>query len=162
MPVLHRGDLVVWDSLAISEYVNETFLDGRGWPVDANERAVARAISAEMHSGFQTLRNELPLNCRRRARNFVVSPDARRDIERITRIWRECRAHAGEGAYLFGAFSIVDAMYAPVVHRFRTYAIEVTPETQAYMDTMMAMPAFQQWTRDGLAETLVIEKFENV
>ncbi|HJT98332.1 MAG TPA: glutathione S-transferase, partial [Rhodanobacteraceae bacterium] len=92
VPVLHRGDLVVWDSLAIGEYVSETFLDGRGWPDDAAARAVARAISAEMHSGFLAMRNALPLNCRRRLAAFDPPAEARRDIERVRRIWRECRA----------------------------------------------------------------------
>ena len=162
VPVLHRGDLVVWDSLAISEYINETFLDGRGWPRDAEARAVARAVSAEMHSGFQTLRNELPLNCRRRARNFVVSPDARRDIERIMRIWRECRARAGEGAYLFGAFSIADAMYAPVVLRFETYAIEIGEVERHYADTILALPALKEWLAAAEAEGQALPKYDAV
>src|SRR3954469_18114683 len=125
VPVLHDGDLVVWDSLAICEYINDAYLDGGGWPRDLAARALARAVSAEMHSGFQALRNSLPLNCRRRTRDFAVPSEARRDIERIARIWRECRARAGAGDFLFGDFTIADAMYAPVVLRFRTYGIEL-------------------------------------
>ena len=96
-------------------------------------------------------------------RMVMLSADAKANVARVQEIWRICRTRYGAGGlFLFGRFGAADAMYAPVVHRFRTYAIEVTPETKAYMDTMMAMPAFQEWTRDGLAETLVIEKFETV
>ena len=162
VPVLHRGDLVVWDSLAISEYVNETFLDGRGWPSDPAARAVARAVSAEMHSGFQALRDELPLNARRRVRNFVVSPHARRDVDRITRIWRECRARAGTGPHLFGAFSIADAMYAPVVLRFQTYGVEIGEVERRYADAMLALPALKEWLAAAEAEGQALPKYDAV
>jgi glutathione S-transferase len=116
-----------------------------------------------MHSGFMALRNECGMNLHRPVRPVTLSADAEANVARVQEIWRECRTRYGaNGPFLFGRFGAADAMYAPVVHRFRTYAIEVTPETKAYMDTMLALPAFQEWTRDGLAETLVIEKFENV
>ena len=103
------------------------------------------------------------MNLHRPVRAIALSADARADIERIQQIWTECRERYGKiGPFLFGDFGGADAMFAPVVHRFRTYAIEVTPEVHAYMDTMMALPAFQEWTRAGLAETLVIEKIETV
>jgi glutathione S-transferase len=115
-----------------------------------------------MHSGFMALRNECGMNLHRPIGSVTLSDDAKANIARVQEIWRECRTRYGaNGPFLFGRFSAADAMYAPVVHRFRTYAIEVTPETKAYIDTMMALPAFEEWTRDGIAETLVIAKFED-
>ena len=126
-------------------------------------RAHARSISAEMHSGFMPLRNECGMNLHRPIRAVALSADARANVARIQQIWTECRERYGRlGPFLFGAFGAADAMFAPVVHRFRTYAIEVAPRAQAYMETMMALPAFAEWTRAGLAETLVIERFETV
>ncbi len=162
VPVLVDGDVTVWDSLAIIEYVAERFPEARLWPEDRAHRAHARSISAEMHSGFLPLRNECGMNLHRPVRAVALSEDARANVARIEAIWTECRErHRASGPYLFGAFTAADAMFAPVVHRFRTYAVAVGPETKAYMDTMLALPAFQEWTRAGLAETLVVEKFEN-
>jgi glutathione S-transferase len=161
VPVLVDGDITIWDSLAIIEYAAERFPQARLWPEDAAPRAHARSVSAEMHSGFAALRDECGMNLHRPVGAKVLSADARADIARIQQSWSECRERYGKrGPYLFGAFSGADAMYAPVVHRFRTYAIDVSEEVRNYMDTMMALPAFQEWTRAGLAETLVIEKFE--
>jgi glutathione S-transferase len=162
VPVLHQGDLVVWDSLAIAEYVNEAFLDGRGWPREAEPRAVARAVSAEMHSGFQSLRAELPLNCRKRAQHFVPSAEAKRDIDRIASLWRECRANAGGGDFLFGAFSVADAMYAPVVLRFRTYGIALGDVERRYADTILAMPAIREWLAAAESEGLPLPKYDAI
>ena len=161
VPVLVDGDVTVWDSLAIIEYVAERFPEAQLWPEDRASRAHARSVSAEMHSGFAALRNECGMNLHRPVGAKALSADARADIARIQESWAECRERYGKlGPYLFGAFSGADAMYAPVVHRFRTYAIGVSLPVRDYMDTMMALSAFQQWTRDGLAETLLIEKFE--
>ena len=163
VPALIDGDVTVWDSLAIIEYVAERFPQTRLWPEDPARRAHARSISAEMHSGFGALRNECGMNLHRPVRAIALSAEARADIARIQQIWTECRERYGKmGPFLFGDFCGADAMFAPVVHRFRIYAIAVAPEVQAYMDTMMSLPAFQEWTRAGLAETLVIEKFETV
>jgi glutathione S-transferase len=163
VPVLVDGDVTVWDSLAIIEYLAERFPERKLWPEDRATRAHARSISAEMHSGFVALRNECGMNLHRPVGAVPLSADAKANITRVEEIWRDCRARYGSGGpFLFGAFSGADAMYAPVVHRFRTYAIEVGPEAKAYMETMMALPAFREWTDAGLAETLVIEKFENV
>ena len=162
VPVLVDGDVTVWDSLAIIEYLAERFPEARLWPEDAARRAHARSVSAEMHSGFPALRNECGMNLHRPVRAIALSNEARADVARVQQIWSECRERYGKfGPFLCGAFSGADAMFAPVVHRFRTYAIAVTPDVQAYMDTMMALPAFQEWTRAALAETIVIEKFEN-
>jgi glutathione S-transferase len=163
VPALIDGDVTVWDSLAIIEYVAERFPEAKLWPEDRARRAHARSVSAEMHSGFLPLRNECGMNLHRPVGSIALSADAKANIARIEQLWLECRERYGKsGPFLFGAFSGADAMFAPVVHRFRTYAIEVAPQAKAYMATMMALPAFQQWTRDGLAETLVIEKFETV
>ena len=161
VPALIDGDVTVWDSLAIIEYLAEKFPEKKLWPQDPARRAHARAISAEMHSGFAALRNECGMNLHRPIRPVALSDDARANIARIQEIWTECHRRYG-GPFLFGEFGAADAMYAPVVHRFRTYAIEVAPGARHYFDAMMSLPAFQQWTRDGLAETFVIERFEAV
>jgi glutathione S-transferase len=161
VPVLVDGDVTVWDSLAIIEYAAEHFPDAQLWPEDRASRAHARSVSAEMHSGFAALRDECGMNLHRPVGAKMLSAAARADIARIQESWAECRERYGKlGPYLFGAFTGADAMYAPVVHRFRTYAIDATPVVRDYMATMMALPAFQEWTRAALAETLVIEKFE--
>jgi glutathione S-transferase len=163
VPTLIDGDITVWDSLAIIEYLAERFPDRKLWPEDRAERAHARAISAEMHSGFLPLRGECGMNLHRPIGAIALSADARANVARIEEIWLDCRERYGRrGPYLFGAFTAADAMFAPVVHRFRTYAIEVAPQAKAYMETMMALPAFAEWTQAGLAETLVIAKFETV
>ena len=163
VPALLDGDVTIWDSLAIIEYVAERFAEAQLWPQDRASRAHARSISAEMHSGFAALRNECGMNLRRPVGAIPLSAAARADIARIQQIWIECRErHGKSGPFLFGAFGGADAMFAPVVHRFRTYAVEVAPLVRDYMEAMMSLPAFQEWTSAGLAETLVIEKFERV
>jgi glutathione S-transferase len=163
VPSLVDGDITVWDSLSIIEYLAERFPDAKLWPEDRAMRAHARSISAEMHSGFMALRNECGMNLHRPIGPVALSADAKANIARVEEIWRECRqVYGSRGPFLFGAFTGADAMYAPVVHRFRTYAIEVGAEAKAYMETMMALPAFGEWTDAGLAETLRIAKFETV
>jgi glutathione S-transferase len=163
VPALIDGDVTIWDSLAIIEYVAERFPQAQLWPEDRASRAHARSISAEMHSGFMALRSECGMNLHRPIRAIALSADARANVARIQDIWIECRERYGKlGPFLFGQFGAADAMYAPVVHRFRTYAIPVAGEAKTYMETMLALPAFQEWTRAGLAESLVIERFENV
>ncbi|UWU80562.1 glutathione S-transferase family protein [Bradyrhizobium huanghuaihaiense] len=162
VPVLVDGDVTVWDSLAIIEYIAERYPEKKLWPDDAAARAHARSVCAEMHSGFVPLRSECGMNLHRPIRPVALSADAKANVARIEEIWRECRARYGaKGPFLFGRFGAADAMYAPVVHRFRTYSIDVAPDTKAYMDAMMALPAFQEWTREGIAETLLIAKFED-
>jgi glutathione S-transferase len=161
VPALIDGDITVWDSLAIIEYAAERFPDARLWPEDRAMRAHARSISAEMHSGFMALRNECAMNLHRPVGPVALSDDAHANIARIQEIWTDCRKRYG-GPFLFGAFSGADAMYAPVVYRFRTYAIELVPEAKAYMDAMLALPAVEEWTEAGLAETLRIERIEAI
>jgi glutathione S-transferase len=163
VPALIDGDVTVWDSLAIIEYLAERFPEAGLWPEDRAARAHARSISAEMHSGFMALRNACPMNLHRPIRAVALSEDARANIARIQEIWLECRARHGKlGPFLFGRFGGADAMFAPVVYRFRTFAIDAAPEVQAYMNTMMALPAVEEWTKAGLAETLLIDRVEAI
>lgn len=157
VPVLADGDRVVWDSLAILEYLSEQYLDGRGWPAGAGARAVARAVSAEMHSSFTSLRSELPMNCRRRFCDAPRSAAAERDIERVKAIWRRCRRDFGTGGdWLFGAFSIADAMYAPVALRFFGYTVPLEGIEADYVRTVLAHPSVAAWRAAGAAEPEII------
>jgi glutathione S-transferase len=161
VPTLVDGDVTIWDSLSIIEYLAEKFPQSRLWPEDRAARAHARSISAEMHSGFMALRNECGMNLHRPIRSVALSDDARDNVARIQAIWADCYQRYGkQGPFLFGAFGGADAMFAPVVHRFRTYAIPVQGDARHYVDAMNALPAFAEWTRDGLAETLVIDRIE--
>jgi glutathione S-transferase len=163
VPALIDGDITVWDSLAIIEHAAERFPQAKLWPEDRAMRAHARSISAEMHSGFMALRNECPMNLHRPVRAVALSADADANIARIQEIWIDCRSRYREnGPFLFGEFCGADAMYAPVIYRFRTFAIDVAPEAKAYMDAMLALPAVEEWTKAGLAETLRIERIEAI
>jgi glutathione S-transferase len=163
VPALLDGDVTVWDSLSIIEYLAERFPQSKLWPEDRAARAHARSISAEMHSGFMALRNECGMNLHRPIRAVALSDDALANVARIQAIWAECHQRYGkDGPFLFGAFSGADAMFAPVVHRFRTYAIPVADNARHYVHAMDALPAFREWTRDGLAETLLIDRLEAI
>lgn len=153
VPVLLDGDLTVWESLAICEYVTEQFAPLL-LPQDSTKRAIARSISCEMHSGFQSLRQNLPMNCRARFPRMGNNPSVQADINRVLSIWRNCRqTYGNQGAFLLGEFSIADAMYAPVVSRFVTYEVELDPVTQAYVETIWNLPAMQEWLVAASAET---------
>lgn len=143
----------MWDSLAICEHLAERFPAAKLWPDDIAARARARSISAEMHAGFADLRRELPMNITARTPR-EPGPEAARDIERVLAIWTEQRAlQADRGPFLFGAFSIADAMYAPVVTRFVTYGVPVSGPARDYMDAVLALPALQRWSADAAEET---------
>ena len=160
VPVLVDGDITVWDSLAICEYVSETYLDGRGWPQDRAARAEARAIAAEMHSGFFAVRNEMPMNCRAK-RRIEASEAAMKDVARIDEIWSSCRERfADKGPWLFGEFSIADVMYAPVVSRFETYGVAVSEASHAYMQSVLNHPKMLEWIEAGKQETEIVEADE--
>ena len=158
VPVLVDGDINVWDSLAICEYINEQYLNGKGWPQETSQRAIARAVVAEMHSGFFDLRNEMPMNCRAR-KTLILSELALKDVARIDQLWVESiNRSAGKGAWLFGEFSIVDVFYAPVALRFRTYGVELSPQSAEYCQHVLNHPALVEWLEDALQETdIVIE-----
>jgi glutathione S-transferase len=153
VPVLRDGDLTIWDSLAIMEYAAETWPEIKVWPGDRAARALARSISAEMHSGFTALRSSCPMNLGRRYGSRDRGEGVARDVTRIQEIWRDARRRFGAGGpFLFGAFSAADAMYAPVVTRLDTYSIAVDPVCQAYMDAILSLPAFAAWRDAALQE----------
>jgi glutathione S-transferase len=161
VPALHHRGRTIWESLAIGEYLAEQFPSARLWPEEAGARALARAVSSEMHAGFAALRVELSMNLRRIIPGRRFSADALAQIERVQAIWRECRARYGQGGpFLFGPFTIADAMYAPVVTRFRTYDITLDPVCAAYADAVWNLPAMQAWCEAAAQETIVIDKFE--
>lgn len=148
VPCLLRDGLAVWDSLAICEYVAD--LNPALWPLEAEARAVARSVSAEMHSGFMALRNACAMDVCDSLPMAEIPEDVQADITRIKAIWNDCRARFGqEGPFLFGQFSIADAMYAPVVTRFTTYNLPLDPVSQAYCDAVWALPALQQWKKEA-------------
>ncbi|PSU49145.1 glutathione S-transferase [Photobacterium frigidiphilum] len=156
-------DTVIWDSLAICEYINEQYLSGSAWPQTIQDRAKARSIAAEMHSGFSALRNEMPMNCRAK-RTLALSELALKDIARIDQIWSEqmslnTNKIDGDG-WLFGKWSIADCMFAPVVFRFVTYGVKVSPSAEQYMQRALASTEMQQWLADALTETDIVEEDE--
>ncbi len=159
VPVLHHGDVRVWESLAIIEYAAELFPKAGLWPEDPAERAVARSYSMEMLSGFQALRNACPMNMRREKRGIEVSKAVADNVERIETIWREAVARSG-GPFLFGRFTAADAMFAPVVNRFEVYDLTRNPGSLEYMDAVKTHPAFQKWQEAALAETWVVPEDE--
>ena len=153
VPVLVDGELVVWDTLAIAEYVAERFPDKRLWPEDARARAVARSACAEMHSGFQVLRSSLPMNFTAEFPGLGWSLKVQAQIDRLVAIWEDARRRFGAGGpFLFGAFSNADAFFAPVVRRFIGHAVKVPPVAQAYIETIRALPSYQQWEAEARQE----------
>lgn len=157
LPVLRHGNVSVWESLAILEYLAETFPEKNFWPKTKATRAVARAISNEMHAGFASLRNACPMNLRRPHKSINMNDAILADVARIEEIWRDCRTTYGKGGkFLFGKFCNADAMFAPVVTRFETYAIPVAGDTRAYMDSVLSTPAFQKWKSAALTETWIV------
>jgi glutathione S-transferase len=160
-PSLHDGAIVVWDSLAIIEYAAELHPQLPVWPESRAARAQARSLAAEMHSGFMGLRGLLPMNMRREVKKRELTPEASADIARLEQAFAQARGKFGQaGAYLFGDFSAADAMFAPVVNRLHVYDVAVTPGTRAYMEAMMALPAWQDWSAQAQAETWIIDKYE--
>ncbi|MBV9829401.1 MAG: glutathione S-transferase family protein, partial [Alphaproteobacteria bacterium] len=162
VPALHHGDTVVWESLAICEYLAESFPTFNLWPKDPAIRTTARAVSTEMHGGFAALRQQLPMNVRSTFPGRDISLELQADINRVMAIWRDCRTRFGDGKgdFLFGSFTIADAMYAPVVTRFRTYRIEMEREAELYCEAIMALPAMQEWLTAARNEPMIIERYE--
>lgn len=158
VPVLVDGEIVVWESLAILEYVNEAYLDGKAWPTSASERAKARAIASEMHAGFGYLRNEMPMNCRAK-RKVHLSAGALKDVARIDQLWSQQMTDYPEG-FLFGDWSIADAMFAPVALRFETYGIELSDQAKTYQQRLLQSPAMQLWLAQASTETDIVEEDE--
>ena len=165
VPVLiHRG-LAVWESLAIAEYLNDLKPEAALWPTSAAARAHARVVSAEMHAGFAELRTHMPMNIRSSYPGKGMTPAVRADIERITGLWRDCRKRFGgafpkDDGFLFGTFGAADAMYAPVVTRFRTYGVTLDSDADAYCTAVLAHPAMREWTEAARNEPWLIESVE--
>jgi glutathione S-transferase len=153
VPALRHGALIIWDSLAICEYLAETFPQARLWPQDKEARAVARSVTAEMHSSFSALRQNMTMDIRARKPGKGRAPGVAEDIARIQALWNDCRARFGQGGpFLFGHFTIADAFYAPVVTRFVTYEVELDPVSRAYRDAVLELPALKTWTQAALGE----------
>jgi glutathione S-transferase len=162
-PSLHDGKIAVWESLAIMEYVAEAFPEKAIWPRAKAARAHARSLASEMHAGFAALRQACPTNFRRKPKAIALGEEARADVARIEAAWADTRDTFGKaGPFLFGRFSAADAMFAPVVNRFHAYDIRVAKATRAYMEAMMALPAWRAWIADAEAEPWRIEKYEAV
>lgn len=158
VPVLLDGELVIWDSLAICEYVNEKFLAGRGWPELIAARSQGRSAVAEMHSGFETLRSRMPMNCRAVNRKIALDEPLQADIRRIDELWCELRDDfSTAGPWLLGQFSIADCFFAPVASRFSTYGVPLSESADAYRQILMAHPMMQRWMQAAKAEVEVIE-----
>ncbi|MFI5314565.1 MAG: glutathione S-transferase family protein [Myxococcota bacterium] len=156
VPVLRHENVYVWDSLAICEYLADSFAERQLWPREPQRRALARAASAEMHSGFQSLRAQMPMNVRARGRRVRSTPELEQDVARVREIWSACRRQAGSrGPFLFGAFTIADAMYAPVAFRFATYGVQ-----DDYAESLVQLPAMREWAAAAAAEPETIESSE--
>ena len=154
VPVLLHGDLRVWESIAIGEYASE-LAGGRGWPADGSLRARARSVASEIHAGFRALRDACPMNARATGRRVPMTPPLEQDLHRIDAIWSGCRRDHGErGPWLFGDFSIADAMYAPVVLRVRTYGLPLSALASRYAETMQDDEYVQQWVRASQQESI--------
>jgi glutathione S-transferase len=153
LPALRHGTIAIWDSLAICEYLAETFPQARLWPQEREARAVARSVVAEMHSGFSNLRQNMTMDIRARKPGQGRAPGVAEDIARIQALWNDCRARFGQGGpFLFGHFTIADAFYAPVVTRFVTYEVELDAVSRAYRDTVLELPALKAWTEAARSE----------
>jgi glutathione S-transferase len=161
VPALLDDGVTVWESLAIGEYLADKFPEKQFWPPERVARAEARCVATEMHAGFAALRQHMSMNCRKHLPGKGRTPEVLKDIARISMLWNDSRARFGAGGpFLFGKFGIADAMYAPVALRFVTYEVELDPVSAAYVKTIAALPAVQQWIADARAETEVIPQFE--
>ncbi|NVK19374.1 MAG: glutathione S-transferase family protein [Methylocystaceae bacterium] len=158
VPILKAGGVDVWDSLAICEFLADQYPDARLWPENQAEKALARSISYEMHSGFFTIRNEMPMNIRRKIDGFKISADCQGEIDRVKEIWTECLSKkTQEGPFLFGQFSIADAMYAPIVWRFNSYGVQLDGVLADYSHAMRSMDIMQDWVAAAKDEEWVID-----
>jgi len=161
VPVLVAGNTMIWESLAICEFLAEQHPQARLWPADSGARAHARAICAEIHAGFSALRNAMPMNIRSSHPGKGMTPESERDIGRIIAMWTQCRKNYGSrGELLFGRFTVADAFYAPVVSRFQTYAVKLPPVARAYADAVLQLPAMQEWMTAARQETEFVAEDE--
>jgi len=161
VPILYDGDQRIWDTLAIAEYLHEQHPEARLWPEDEEKRAVARAVTCQMHSGFLALRSNMPMNIRHRAPSVGRGPGVLEDIAQMTALWREMRSQYGSGGdFLFGEWCIADAFYTPPAFRFQTYEIPLEGEAAAYAESLLAMPEVREWAEAGIAEPWSIEQYD--
>lgn len=161
VPVLKIGDLTIWDTMAIAETVAERWPEKNLWPADPDVRAFARSICAEMHSGFHELRAQMPMNCRAMGRKVPLPDELTDDIDRIIEIWSECHKHySGDSGWLFGHFTIADAMFAPVVLRLRTYGINLPQSAGYFPHRVLESEAMQDWLAAAECEIEVVEREE--
>ncbi len=161
VPVLLHNNLTIWDTMAIMEYLAETWPNRNLWPKNKAARALARSACAEMHSGFQNLRNDCPMNLRRPHGPVPMSTAILVEVARLEALWRHCRiTHGKGGPFLFGKFGIADAMFAPVVTRLETFDIKVAVDTQHYMNAVLATPAFHEWKAGALKEKWIVAEDE--
>lgn len=161
VPSINHGKVVVWESLAVMEYIAEAFPDKHVWPKDAVARAYARSVASEMHAGFRALRMACPMNLSRIFKLKDYAADVHADIARIEAIWADCRSqHAAKGDFLFGAYSAADAMFTPVVARLEHYQIPVSARTRAYMDSILNHFAYQAWCSEALQEPWYLPHYE--
>jgi glutathione S-transferase len=161
VPVLKHGDVVIWESLAICEYLAELFPKARLWPEDRAARAHARSVSHEMHGGFASLRAGMPVNVRASFPGKGMTPEVKADIDRVAALWTDTRARFGKGGdLLFGAFTVADAMFAPVVSRFHTHEVALPAAARAYADAMWALPEMQEWVAAARTEKEAIAKYD--
>ena len=158
VPVLIDTEITVWDSLSICEYISEAYLNHKGWPVAIEDRATCRSYCSEIHSGFEALRNAMPMNCRA-TRRIHLNEQILKDIHRVDGMWQDA-LNRHDGSWLFGDFSIADCMYAPVASRFATYQIEVSDTSQQYIDRLLTLPSMQRWYESALQEKEVIGEDE--
>ncbi len=161
VPVLTDGDLTIWETMAIVEYLAERHPEKNLWPEDPSARAIARAVSNEMHAGFTALRNNMPMNIRKSHPGKGMGEGVAEDIARIQEIWNDCRSRfGGEGDFLFGKFCIADAMYAPVVSRLTTHVVALDEVSAAYRDAVQALPEMIEWSDAGRAEPWIVPEDE--
>lgn len=161
VPVLIDNDLQIWDSLSIMEYLSEKYLDHGGWPKNQTARAMARSMSNEMHSSYANIRKELPMNCRKKFTSVIPSKDAQLEIQRVTYLWDQMRSDYGDnGDWLFGRYSIADAMFAPLALRFHGYNVELDTISKAYVNSVVAHPKVVEWIEAGKLESEVIQEDE--
>ena len=158
VPVLIDDKITVWDSLAICEYISETFLKGRGLPESPTDRAICRSYCAEMHAGFEALRSTMPMNCRA-TRRINIDKETLKDIHRIDGMWQDA-LNRHDGEFLFGDFSIADCMYAPVASRFASYQIDISDTSKQYMDRLLTLPSMRRWYEAALLEKEVVGEGE--
>jgi len=161
VPILIHGPVTVWESLAICQYAADLFPKRKMWPQGKPARALAYSVCQEMHAGFTALRTAMPMNLTGLYPGEGLTPEVKKDIQRIEALWAKCRAHArGKGPFLFGHFTIADAMFAPVVTRFRTYGVKLSRASADYSKAILTMPAFAEWEQAAIKEPWIIRRSE--